>query len=283
MRPDYAAMESAADLGLGYPPDDDTDDLVGANKTTPEVAASEAVLSNPTHQMTEGRTMTTVPTPADLITVRTGVSTNVSGKKIFADAYLLPGAGEGAFVQICHESQMADGELHETGDDPMRPDQADRLAAALSRAAAAARSLDHDEAHPGEQNRAGQAHRLPHDLADFAAALSYVPELPEEAGEYVENVDSTWIADVIAPGSDDTPSPHMHVGVERFGNNQPEFDAPVLTYEISVVFGRQGEALHLTPEAAIEMGRHLLEAAAWATRDRARHTDWMLRSGGESE
>lgn len=36
----YAAIESAADLGLGYPPSDETDDLAGVNENGPGAGAT---------------------------------------------------------------------------------------------------------------------------------------------------------------------------------------------------------------------------------------------------
>lgn len=193
MQPDYGELEGAADLGLGYPPADCTDDLVGAViETAPEVAASEAEKkSNPTHQVGE-------------------------------------------------------------------------------------RTMSNDT-----ESTCRRTPRDPYHLNDFVAALGYVDALPTEAGEYADDVTSSWIGDVIAPGSDDCPDPNMSVEVNRLGNNQAGYDAPVLSYEISVAWTRGG--LFMTPEAAIEMGRYLLEAASWAVGDRARHTDWLLCSGGETE
>lgn len=109
------------------------------------------------------------------------------------------------------------------------------------------------------------------DTEDFLIALEKFPALPTgERGEWVHVVASRWVDGVFWRDRQD---PNVIVELCRMANNQTEFDAPVISYEVRVPFA--GGELTMSPDAALYLGRHLVEIGAFGVRDRARHASFL--------
>ena len=115
-----------------------------------------------------------------------------------------------------------------------------------------------------------------HDTEAFLIELENFPTLPTgERGEWVHVVSSRWIDGIFWRDRQD---PNVIVELCRMANNQPEFDAPVISYEIRIPF--TGGELTMTPDAALYLGRHLVEIGAFGVRDLARHARFLSNGEG---
>lgn len=112
---------------------------------------------------------------------------------------------------------------------------------------------------------------------DFINDLDKLPGLPgDQRDEWVHTVRSRWIDGVFFKGL--RPDPMTGVTLQRMANNQDGFEHVMLDYQVTVHFGSGWSDVHtldMDPQAAINLGYHLIAAATTAMRDLGKHS-WFL-------
>lgn len=109
-------------------------------------------------------------------------------------------------------------------------------------------------------------------MQDFLRNLADIPDLPaDKQGEWRHQVSSRWI-DGIGHGGE-RQDPNLIVEISRIANNEPQFDDAILDYQVRL--RSSDDTLTMPPVSAIILGRHLIEAGAFAMRDLARSA-WFL-------